>query len=196
MKWPGWIASIFEQLPRPFPLRLVDTAGLRSTDDVVERLGIEVSEGWLARAEVTREPGASAEAWLAGRYGLDPAPVAGEECEPGLLLQRGDLLADGRGGDAQVSGGGVDRARISHRHEVAERPQLDGGLGTDHVAGISVYLDSRYSAIPSCAPSRPRPEALTPPNGAAALETRPVFRPIIPVSSWSISRCARARSVV
>ena len=37
---PGW------------PLRLVDTAGLRETTDVVERLGIETSSRYLARAAV------------------------------------------------------------------------------------------------------------------------------------------------
>jgi tRNA modification GTPase len=35
-----------------WPLRLIDTAGLRETADVVERLGIEVSEDYLMRADV------------------------------------------------------------------------------------------------------------------------------------------------
>jgi tRNA modification GTPase len=35
-----------------FPLRLVDTAGLREALDPIERLGIEVSESYLARAHV------------------------------------------------------------------------------------------------------------------------------------------------
>jgi tRNA modification GTPase len=35
-----------------WPIRLVDTAGLRATDEPVERLGIEVSERYLANAHV------------------------------------------------------------------------------------------------------------------------------------------------
>src|SRR5207247_3401055 len=35
-----------------WPLRLVDTAGLRDTDDRIERLGIEVSERYLGSAHV------------------------------------------------------------------------------------------------------------------------------------------------
>lgn len=35
-----------------WPVRIVDTAGLRATDEVVERLGIEVSERYLANAHV------------------------------------------------------------------------------------------------------------------------------------------------
>jgi len=36
----------------PLPLRFVDTAGLRDTDDEIERLGIEVSTRYLAQAQV------------------------------------------------------------------------------------------------------------------------------------------------
>lgn len=35
-----------------FPFRLVDTAGLRSSDDVVERMGVEVSRRYLESADV------------------------------------------------------------------------------------------------------------------------------------------------
>jgi tRNA modification GTPase len=43
----------------PVPLRLVDTAGLRETADTLERLGIEVSERYLAGAHVVLACGAS-----------------------------------------------------------------------------------------------------------------------------------------
>ena len=37
---------------KPVPLRLVDTAGLRETTELIERLGIEVSERYLASAQL------------------------------------------------------------------------------------------------------------------------------------------------
>jgi tRNA modification GTPase len=43
-----------------WPIRLVDTAGLRSTDDELERLGIEVSERYLADAEIVLACGETA----------------------------------------------------------------------------------------------------------------------------------------
>jgi tRNA modification GTPase len=44
-----------------WPVRLVDTAGLRETDDMVERLGIEVSERYLAAAELVLACGETAD---------------------------------------------------------------------------------------------------------------------------------------
>ena len=58
------------------------------------------------------------------------------------------------------------------------------------------YCVSRNSFMPSCAPSRPRPDCFVPPNGAAGSETRPRLRPIMPKSSFSDTRMPRLRSFV
>ena len=61
-----------------WPLRLVDTAGLRETSDTVERIGIEVSERYLTRADVVLACGDSAESLSAvtdALYGKTEAPI-------------------------------------------------------------------------------------------------------------------------
>lgn len=51
---PGTTRDAIESLIeiQGWPVRLVDTAGLRDSSDVVERLGIEISERYLAEADV------------------------------------------------------------------------------------------------------------------------------------------------
>ena len=51
---PGTTRDAVEVLvdDSPYPLRLVDTAGLRESGDALERLGIEVSERYVGRAHV------------------------------------------------------------------------------------------------------------------------------------------------
>lgn len=51
---PGTTRDAVEVLvdDMPFPLRLVDTAGLRAPDDLIERMGIEISERYVAQAHV------------------------------------------------------------------------------------------------------------------------------------------------
>jgi tRNA modification GTPase len=64
----------------PWPLRLVDTAGLRDGSDPIERLGIEVSERWLARAHVVVACAETVEtlgATMAALAKLSAAPVVG-----------------------------------------------------------------------------------------------------------------------
>lgn len=61
-----------------WPVRLVDTAGLRETADVVERIGIEVSERYLKWANVVLACGdsnASVEAAVEALQGRTSAPV-------------------------------------------------------------------------------------------------------------------------
>jgi tRNA modification GTPase len=64
----------------PWPLRLVDTAGLRDEGDPLERLGMEVSARWLARAHVVvvcAETAESLEATRTAIAALSDAPVVG-----------------------------------------------------------------------------------------------------------------------
>ncbi|MBI2408818.1 MAG: 50S ribosome-binding GTPase [Gemmatimonadetes bacterium] len=61
---PGTTRDAVEVLvdDTPYPLRLVDTAGLRASGDVLERMGIEVSERYLAQADVVLVCAESSEA--------------------------------------------------------------------------------------------------------------------------------------
>jgi tRNA modification GTPase len=60
---PGTTRDAIEAVveTKQWPVRLVDTAGLRNTTDVVERLGVEVSERYLADALVVLACGDSAD---------------------------------------------------------------------------------------------------------------------------------------
>ena len=72
-----------------WPLRLVDTAGLRETDDRIEKLGIEVSERYLGEADVILACGESPEQ-------LDETieMVSGESSAPVIAIRtKADLVA-------------------------------------------------------------------------------------------------------
>lgn len=61
---PGTTRDAIEALldRTPWPLRLVDTAGVRETPDAIEQLGIEVSQRYLAQAMLVLACGATDEA--------------------------------------------------------------------------------------------------------------------------------------
>ena len=59
---------------------------------------------------------------------------------------------------------------------------------------IQRYLISRKSSMPYRDPSRPIPDSFIPPNGATAVEIRPVLMPTIPYSRASDTRQTRPTS--
>jgi tRNA modification GTPase len=78
----------------PYPLRLVDTAGIRETGDFIDRLGIEVSRDYIKRADVVLACGDSTAnvgiAVDASRV-VSKAPIVRVRTKSDLLNQR-DLL--------------------------------------------------------------------------------------------------------
>ena len=107
-----------------WPLRLVDTAGLRETADVVERLGIEVSERYLADAHLVLACGETA---------ADVAravTAAAAHTEAPVLGVRTKIDRDG--GDPRAGGAGVGVSA-----------ETGAGL-TDLLAAIDARLLARY----------------------------------------------------
>jgi tRNA modification GTPase len=82
-----------------WPIRLVDTAGLRETADLVERLGIEVSEDYLVRADAVLACGDNAETLARA------VEVIGRRTEAPVLAVRTKIDRDERQG---TSGEGLE----------------------------------------------------------------------------------------
>jgi tRNA modification GTPase len=70
---PGTTRDALEALTEAdgWPVRLVDTAGLRDTGELVERMGIEVSREYLERADVVLMCGDSVEQIRGGHAAID-----------------------------------------------------------------------------------------------------------------------------
>lgn len=83
----------------PIPLRLVDTAGLRETDDALEQLGIEVSVRYLAQAQVVLACGVSPDEVAATITAV--TPLTGAAVLP--VLTKTDLLRVPAGDCSAVS---------------------------------------------------------------------------------------------
>ena len=110
-----------------WPLRLVDTAGLRETSDVVERLGIEVSEQYLRAADVVLACGDD-DATLARAVA-----VAGQGTSAPVVAVRTKVDL---GGGWRVEGGG--NASTLH----APPPTLRVAVSAETGEGIAALLDT------------------------------------------------------
>jgi len=142
-----------------WPVRLVDTAGLRETQETVERLGIEVSERYLARADLILACGDDAESLcstLARIHSLSAAPVIAVQTKrdlatpcataaaelPGLrgtaVVQVSAATGEGLGELTAVVGTALDQAQGTWEPDVPlltrERHRRAVQLARDEVA--------------------------------------------------------------
>jgi len=115
---PGW------------PLRLVDTAGLRESTDTIEKLGIEVSERYLARAQVVLACGEredDVDATMARVAAITNVPVIG-------VLTKVDLSAAADGATAAGAG-------------LPDRRQRLVGVSAETGAGLGELLERIEEAL-------------------------------------------------
>jgi len=127
-----------------WPVRLVDTAGLRETLDVVERLGIEVSERYLGTADAVLACGETEEslALTASRVrALTEAPVI-------MVRTKADLVTDSyQPTQANVSvvsahGDRVAKELVTNRYYYASSSRDAAGAGSDREAGPLVAVSA------------------------------------------------------
>lgn len=148
-----------------WPVRLIDTAGIRETSDMIERLGIEVSERWLRSADVVLACGDTAET-LTGVVrqiaSMTEAPVIpvrtkgdlddesvpiGEGAPPGSNLQLQDeesVIHSARGG-AERRGGLSSPNDLKGTFERSVIVSAHTGAGlADLARGIQATLSAKH----------------------------------------------------
>ena len=131
-----------------------------------------------------------------GRHPGRPAAPAGQLARPGQAPAAGYRATPRR----RTCGGGADRytavwptGRLRCTHLDEARYGRSPVRTLQPPKPIATYFVSRNSSMPTLPPSRPSPDCLIPPNGAAGLDTRPVLSPTMPDSSRSDTRSARVR---
>jgi tRNA modification GTPase len=123
-----------------WPARLVDTAGLRRTDEIVERLGIEVSERYLANAHVViacDDDPAALHDTVEAIQTISSAPVV-------AALTKSDRLSAPNSAVRLNEGWELPFLRVS--------AQARTGLQA-LASGIRDELEARYGAIPVARPA-------------------------------------------
>jgi tRNA modification GTPase len=130
-----------------WPVRLVDTAGLRETLDVVERLGIEVSEQYLSAADAVLacgETDASLALTASRVRSLTRAPVI-------MVRTKADLVTDGYQTTRAATAGTTRHGEGGREEIVANRyysssPSHDAGAGIDDAGEPVVAVSAATGA--------------------------------------------------
>jgi tRNA modification GTPase len=151
-----------------WPVRLADTAGLRTVSDRVEQLGVEVSRRWVGAADLVLlcvEAGRS----------VDPNEAAIAAERPTLLVRtKADLApaADGELAVSSVTGEGLDRLRrTAGEHLFGARVQL---ADLEPALSRARHVDAFRRALAALEAARPH----LAPGGDAVLAAHHVRRAV------------------
>jgi tRNA modification GTPase len=128
-----------------WPVRIIDTAGLRATDEVVERLGIEVSERYLANAHaviVCDDDALSLPQSVASVQTLTSAPIV-------AVLTKSDRAPEA--GTAAIDVAELGKVNCPVRVSAHTRVGIPG-----ITSSIAHVLRARYGAIPVARPALTR----------------------------------------
>lgn len=131
-----------------WPIRLIDTAGLRESSDVVEKLGIEVSERYVARAHLLLACGESKDsmkraASILSRISSAPVVSVLTKSDLGVSETEGlDPAQPGYISISAVTGEGLDRLQNEIDAVLAETygeltPELPVLVRARHIQGIN-----------------------------------------------------------
>lgn len=126
----------------PFPLRLVDTAGLRDTNDELERLGIEVSARYLAQAQVVLACGDSLDAVRETREA-----VAGWTRGVVVGVRTKRDLGGGNAGTATAEAGTAEADTAEARTAGADTAERVVGVSAETGEGLGALLAAIDRAV-------------------------------------------------
>jgi tRNA modification GTPase len=133
-----------------WPIRLIDTAGLRLSDDPVERLGIEMSEKYVGRAHLLVACGENEHSMKRARSILSQfssAPVVSVLTKSDLARNGGPDTADAESSDyvsvSVITGEGLKRLQDEIEGTLTEtygelNPDLPVLVRARHIQGINV----------------------------------------------------------
>jgi tRNA modification GTPase len=156
--FPGTTRDLLESelVLEGVPLTLLDTAGIRPTEDPVERLGIERSHAALATADVVLLLFDLAEGWTAADATLHhlvpegvPLLLVGNKLDLVGAAGRGDQRPSGHGAEHHGPDVAISALSGSGREELARL--LLQRCGAGELQGLSVALNARQRDLAAAA---------------------------------------------
>ena len=158
---------------RAWPVRLVDTAGLRESTDIVERLGIEISERYLANADVVllcAEHTGELDLLMDRARTMTSAVILPVLTKADLRAKVVDVALAGAVGVSAVTGAGLDQLIARIALQLSER--FGPGVSEAPLLTRDRHRDAVTAARAELSAFREAWEKNDPPSSVAAIHLR------------------------